>query len=665
MLKIWKDLSVTKKLYAVIGVMTCLVTLELLTLLFAMNTLSTVRAFIGGNSNWSKAQKDATYNLNLFLNTKEEKYFSEFQRHIKICLGDRNARLELLKIKPNFDLAYSGLIEGGLHPEDIPGIVRMVRYFKKFPYIKDSLEIWARGDELITLLQENGNQLHTALRSEVVSEAQVKELVVDTYSLNQKLTAIEDSFATILGEGSRWLENLLMMTLACIVIVVGGASLLVTIALNRALSRSLMEINKAAKNLGHGNFSEMIPVHSNDELGELASTLNQMTRDLEANILQRIQAENMNQLKTLFLANISHEIRTPLGVILGMTEIIKDENIPTSERRKYIEIIGNTGKNLTQIINDLLDITKVESGHLQIKKDKTDVTQVVQEVSDMLRIKAESNGDHLEIIKKNDIPATVFTDRSRLQQILINLVNNAIKFTSNGVVQIQYGISEGMLFFDIVDTGIGIPKDFQKQLFQIFSQLDPSSTRKYEGTGLGLALSKKIAQSLGGDIVLLKSEVDKGSTFRIKIDANLHEAGEVLQKTNDENPKNELQLKDKRILIVDDSHDNQLLIELYLKKSGLLSDFADNGKIACEKVQKEQYDLVLMDMQMPIMDGYTATKAMRDAGFKKPIIALTAHAMSEDRNRCLSVGCNDYLTKPIDYSTLNASIIKLLKENHS
>ncbi|MDG0816962.1 response regulator [Bdellovibrio svalbardensis] len=678
MLTFWRNLSVAKKLYTVVGVMAFLVALELLTLLFAMSTLSTLRAFASGESTWSKAQKSSIHSLHLYILTQDEKYYQAFKSYLIPVMGDRRSRQELMKPNFNRDVVVQGFREGGVAETDIPRVITLITRFHNAPYLRDAIQYWNESDAKIDTLIASAEKVREKVNSGGISRQEADRFLAETSEINNQATVLAEAFSRVLGEGSRWLENMLMMGLFFAVLTVESTGLILTIAFNRNLSRSLGEINQAAKNLGEGNLSTspLIPVRSNDELGQLAMTLNKMSMDLEKNIGQRVRAENASQVKTLFLANMSHEIRTPLGVIIGMTEIIKDPNLPESERMKYIKIIESTGKNLTGIINDILDITKVESGHLQIQRSNFDLDELLTEVADMMKMKADEQRNRFEVIKDSNLSAEVFTDRNRLQQILINLVNNAIKFTQDGVVQVRYGKQNNSIYFDVIDSGIGIPEESKKDLFQAFAQIDSSTTRKYEGTGLGLVLSKKIAQAMNGDVILLSSTLGKGSTFRVVLSAASNgtiESTSMASKSaaglpsgfagasTPSNSADQKQIEGKRILIVDDSSDNRLLIELYLKKKGVISDFADNGAVAVEKALANSYDIILMDMQMPVMDGYTATKTLREKGFTKPIIALTAHAMAEDRNRCLEAGCNDYLTKPVDslklYSTVHSYVV--------
>ena len=301
---------------------------------------------------------------------------------------------------------------------------------------------------------------------------------------------------------------------------------------------------------------------------------------------------------------------------------------------------------------------RVEAGHLEVEPTRFALTPFIYEIESMMALKAAENDNKFHIIAKNSAPTEIVADRNRLQQILINLTNNALKFTNNGSVTITYGIRDQEYFFEVKDSGIGIPLEAQKNLFQHFSQIDSSSTRRYEGTGLGLVLSKKLALSMGGDVVLKESFLGQGSTFLLTLPVNLNTQVPQTKPTSQVFAPMDKSLQGRTALIVDDSIDNQMLIRHYLQKRGIICDFADNGQDAFEKATTGNFDVILMDMQMPVMDGYTATMKLREEKYLKPIIALTAHAMKEDRDRCLRVGCNDYLTKPIEAARLYQTLEK-------
>lgn len=659
MFNFWKNLSVVKKLYIVVGGMALLIAIELGTLVFALSTLSSVRAFVGGEGLWSKAQKNAIHSLSSYIFTKDQAYYNDFHKHMVIPLGDRQARLELMKPNPDIKIVYAGFTQGGIHPDDIPGVVRILQRFGNISYIKSAVVAWTKADGLLDALIRKSEELRALFAEPNVDQEKVKQILANINRLNAQLTEYETEFSSVVGEGSRWLENLLMMLLILAVATIEGTGLFLTFSFSKHLNRSLLELNHATKEIGKGNLGITVPVHSNDELGELAESINKMSHDLDANISKRLLAENANQVKTLFLANMSHEIRTPLGIILGMTEILKDPNVSDEEKRKYLDVIESTGHNLARLINDILDITKVESGHLEVEFEPVNLESFMQEIDTMMALKAAKSGTNLKFKLQDRLRKVEFaTDRNRLKQILVNLINNAIKFTHGGEVQVDVGTIGDDIYFEVTDTGIGIPESMQGSLFQNFFQVDTSSTRKYEGTGLGLVLSRKLARSLGGDVVLKRSAPGEGSVFRLSIPQREVDQTQHVEpvKLSEESKQS---LRGLRVLIVDDSDDNQVLIQHHLKKYGVICDTAGDGVEAIEKAEHNPFDFVLMDMQMPRMDGYTATRNLREAGYDKPIIALTAHAMKEDRERCISVGCNDYLTKPIVSEELYSTLLNL------
>ena len=648
MFQFWKNLSIAKKLSFVVGTMAFLIAMELFSLYFAMETLSAVRAFAGGESLWSKAQKNATHSLYSYALTKDEAYYRDFYNYLEVPQGDSIVHHELQKDVPDRKVAAKGLLQGGAHPSEIEGVLDFIIRFRHFHHVKTALDTWSQGDKFIDQLVAKAEQLHQVINNKQDTQQEIKRIIAEIDIINAELTRLEVNFSNVLGEGSRWLERLLMIVLILAVLTVESTGLILAISFSQNLNRSLKEISHAATEVGKGNLNVVVPVHSEDELGQLANAINKMTTDLEVSIKQRVLAENASHVKTLFLANMSHEIRTPLGIILGMTDILKDPSVSDAEKLNYLDIIEKTGKNLTRIINDILDITKVEAGHLEVEPTQFSLNSFVKDFESMMSIKAMENGNKLHILAKTLMPEEIVTDRSRLQQILINLSGNALKFTHNGTVTITYGLRGQEYFFEVKDSGIGIPVEAQKDLFQHFSQIDSSSTRRYEGTGLGLVLSKKLALSMGGDVILKESFLGEGSTFLLTLPINPNievVATKPLPPVHMHVDKN---LQGRTVLIVDDSNDNQMLVRHYLQKRGVICHFADNGKIAMEKAMQMHFDVILMDMQMPIMDGYTATKELREKSYLKPIIALTAHAMKEDRDRCIRVGCNDYLTKPIE-----------------
>lgn len=644
--RFWRYLSVSNKLYTVIGIMALLIALELGTLFFAMSTLSAVRGFVTGESLWSKAQKDAVLSLHTYARTRDAKYFQKFEEHLRVPLGDSQARKSLLETDPpDIDAATQGFSQGKVHPDDIPGVIKLLQRFHNVKHVKDAVDIWIVGDQMTLDLRRKGEELHDLISTNA-SQKEVNALLESIDKLNDELSLLEKDFSDVFGAGSRWLEHLLIVVLFSAVLLVETTGLFLTFSLSRNLSKGLRELNDAAHKIGQGEFNIQVPVRTEDELGRLARSLNKMAAELRTNVGQRHQAENANRVKSLFLANMSHEIRTPLNAIMGFADLLKDPQLSDKDREQYVGIIQRTGENLTKIINEILDLSKIEAGHLETEKTVFALSPLLEDVQKSMFQKIGKKSVQLDFTRRGFIPETIYADAHRLQQVLINIIGNAIKFTDHGHVKVVYDCTDSQLRFTVADSGPGIPTEKREELFQIFTQLDNSTTRKYEGTGLGLILSKRLAQLMGGDVVLKESTVGQGSTFvvTIALEQKFASSSEAARKQIEDQ---DLPLTDISILLIDDVEDNRLLIDRILTRRGARVETAANGFEGVQKALKNSYDIVLMDIQMPVMDGYTATRKLREAGYTRPIIALTAHAMKDDRERCLNAGCTDYLTKPI------------------
>ncbi|MES3038590.1 MAG: PAS domain S-box protein [Bdellovibrionota bacterium] len=377
-------------------------------------------------------------------------------------------------------------------------------------------------------------------------------------------------------------------------------------------------------------------------------------------------AEQANQAKSNFLANMSHEIRTPLGAILGFSQLLKTTLGPESQGWPYLDTIVRNSRALTQIIDDILDLSKVEAGKLSIDKATINLRDVLKEVSSLFSITTKTKNIYLEVDLSSDFSPIISTDAARLRQILINLIGNAVKFTSTGGVRVLVThTEENKINFLISDTGIGVDEKYHQELFKPFSQGDSSTTRKFGGTGLGLILSRRLAQALGGDITLVESKLGKGSKFLLEIAGNLTKASENSEPIPEapirfSRPENKPDLGGAKILVVEDSIDNQDLIKLILNLANAEVDIANNGQEGVDRALANNYDLILMDIQMPVLDGYKATETLRARGYKKPIVALTAHALLEEKEKCMRVGCTAHLTKPIDQKVFFAVLASAL-----
>jgi signal transduction histidine kinase len=413
-----------------------------------------------------------------------------------------------------------------------------------------------------------------------------------------------------------------------------------------------------------------------EKLTELKQTLFESDRAKEALARSEAElktakeaAETADRLKSAFLANMSHEIRTPLGAIMGFADLLKDVNLPSPEGLQYLNIIGRNGKTLVRLIDDILDLSKVESGHLQIEKIAFSITEATKEIVDLLQTQAQAKSVDLKLEFGPGLPDKIASDPVRLKQILLNVIGNAIKFTEKGLVHISVQVSADRrnpglaLTFWIRDTGIGLSEEQVGRLFQPFSQADNSITRRFGGTGLGLLLSRRLARALGGEIELTQSAIGEGSTFKISFDPI--EIPQSITTVDHQLPSTpSTKAEGTRVLLVEDSPDNRLLIQRILKKSGVIMDMATDGHEGVQKAMQNEYDVVLMDLQMPHVDGFAATRQLRKNGYSKPIIALTAHAMREERERCLKEGFDDHLSKPVDRVALLEAVSKYRSLTH-
>jgi signal transduction histidine kinase/ActR/RegA family two-component response regulator len=498
-------------------------------------------------------------------------------------------------------------------------------------------------------------------------------------------------------------------------------SLAVGGAVGWSLRRRLRKLADATASIGQGQFGAVVAIAGHDEIHELGESFNAMShklrqysesltrsndeliasnahlttysQDLErareqlteqAQTLQRqsllleearTKAELANDAKSQFLANMSHEIRTPMTAILGFADVLLATTTGHDER-EALNIIKSNGEHLLEIINGILDLSKIEAGKLRLETTACSPWQIVADVVSMMRVRAESKGLALSLRFQGPLPLEIHTDPTRVRQALINLVANAIKFTETGEVRLIVELDENhaaglALRFDVIDTGIGMTTDQLSRLFQPFEQADSSTTRRFGGTGLGLTITKRLVETLGG-LIRVASAPASGTTFSIWVPTGpltnvplveAHAEAELpptvsresIPHTVSQSPSQSLDQC--RVLLAEDGPDNQRLISLILKKAGAEVTLADNGEIAVELAlaavaENRPFDVIVMDMQMPVLDGYNATRQLRRQGYQGTIVGLTAHAMAGDREKCLEAGCDDYASKPIERGEL-------------
>lgn len=389
-------------------------------------------------------------------------------------------------------------------------------------------------------------------------------------------------------------------------------------------------------------------------------------------LVDKVRAESANEAKSAFLANMSHEIRTPLTAVIGFGESLFEADTTMQERIDAIHTIVRAGKHLQHLINDVLDLSKIEAGRMVVECVAIPIGSLVADVAAFAAPQAQAKGIRFDVKYESPIPEEISTDPLRLKQILLNLVSNAIKFTQEGHVHLRIAcdVEHCRMRFQVIDTGIGLTSEQIGRLFRPFEQANLDTSRKFGGTGLGLHLSKRFAQLLGGDLTV-HSEPGQGSCFTVVVSTEgltsttlTHDLPLPSQNVLANKMPQTLRLTG-RVLLAEDNADNQRLMSLHLRRVGIEPIIAPDGESALRRATAEAFDLILMDIQMPIMDGMEATRRLRNLGYKVPIVALTADAMQQDCDRCLEAGCDAFLTKPIERDQFIATLLSFLQPSHS
>lgn len=416
-------------------------------------------------------------------------------------------------------------------------------------------------------------------------------------------------------------------------------------------------------------------VPETDSVGTLVSWIGTATDIQDQKLVQqelllaKKLVDSANETKSNFLANMSHEIRTPLGIILGFSELLIDEQTSLEDKTKAIATIRRNGDQLSKIIDEILDLSKVEAGKMDVEKSEVPVGELLRGIKDFMNLPAVEKGLELKFKVEGSIPARIHSNATRIQQILVNLLGNAIKFSPRGTVLLtaSYRVdsddpTKSWLSMRVKDSGPGLTASQMEGLFEPFTQVDTSMTRKHGGTGLGLAVSRRLARALGGDIVIHLRSPGSGCEFEVTVPAGdpvenqtqpfLKTLSVNVPMTDEKGKLTNSSLKGIRVLLVEDSLDNQALVSRFLTMEGADVDLANNGLEGVDKAMAGAHDVILMDIQMPVLDGYGAILKLRKCGFGKPIIALTAHGMIEDRQRCIEVGSDSHLTKPVNRTAL-------------
>lgn len=441
----------------------------------------------------------------------------------------------------------------------------------------------------------------------------------------------------------------------------------------RRIHKNLVPISilrDSTRRMASGDLGARVELEGNDEFKQLADSFNEMAESVRT---RTQQLEEANSAKSRFLANMSHELRTPMTSILGYADLCGSDDVTPKAKRGHLEIIRTNGKHLLRIINDILDVSTIEANRLMIERQPCSPALVLDQAMGMIRVQAVAKGLGLSQRTLGPVPESISTDPDRLRQVLVNLLGNAVKFTERGHISVEMELvgkeapdAGRCLAYVIRDTGPGMSPEVLAKLFRPFGQADDSMTRAQGGTGLGLSIARSIARLLGGDVIC-ESSPGRGSTFRVTIDPGELEGipllDGLLALPAPAPPPPALEVaKGGRVLVVEDVAVNRVLAVRLLRKAGLVVDEAENGAIAVTKALAEPYSVIFMDIQMPVLDGFEATRRLRSAGYTGAIVALTAHSVAGEREKCLEAGCDDHLAKPIDLVRLQDTLTRWMGE---
>jgi signal transduction histidine kinase/CheY-like chemotaxis protein len=641
-------------------------TLTALTM-FALTIVSGVRAYVAGEGLYAKYQKDAVFYLRRYIQTAEESDYKKFSEAILVPLGDGNARRALEKRSPDRDNAARFFRAGQNSPDDVPALVKLFLRFRHLSFMNAAIQIWGQADELTDQLADLGRKAHAKIAGDRVTPRERADLIAHIDLLNERLIVLENNFSLILGEGSRWVSHVVLKALLATDLILLLAGFALSMLLGRSVVGEIDEISSAVRKIAQGDFSARCKVEGSEEFVNLAGGVNQMASSIEHSQRElkhaRDNALQASRVKSEFLANMSHEIRTPLNVVLGYTDVLADEidAQDNEDMKEHLDAIRRAGRRLNRTIQGILDFSKIEARAFELRPQSVKLSNMLERHVEDMRILAEQKNLRLRCVVE-DPKATVLFDEYCLSGALTNLLQNAIKFTQEGSVtaRLYRGVDRN-LKLSVTDTGIGIEPGYLARIFEPFSQEESGYTRRFEGNGLGLALTRSYLQ-LNGANISVQSQKGQGSQFTISF---APESELRLTSPNGAEPKAAVNgngavpapgIRRPCILVVEDDPDNQVLIRTILKKNYevKLASSADEARKELDTAGKH-IELILMDWSLKgDEDGVTLTRNLRlDERYRKtPVVALTAHASAEDRKLAKATGFDAFLGKPVDRDEL-------------
>jgi hypothetical protein len=513
---------------------------ELLALAFSMNVLSAVRAFVEGEGDWSKAQKNAIFDLQHFALTHSESDYQEFLSEFTVSEGDHMARMELMKPLPNMEIVRKGLIQGHVHPDDIDPVVKLIRHFYWVSYLDRAIRFWQQGDDLMTELKSAGAQYRDALSKHPPDKKKLEATATHIRDINRELTVMEENFSKALGEGSRWLEHIVLSLLFGAVLTIETIGLTLTFRTSRSITRRLEKLNEAAQRIGQGDFGYKLQVTSYDEIGRLKDSINQMGtllsgsyQTLERRVQERTLelsklAEENSQLyektkdalesRDEFLSIASHELKTPLSGMYLQLQLMRKllPQVPPSEMTdKYKRLLEGSIKQtemLNGLVEELLDLTRIRAGKLVLRREECDLKPILDKSLTQLSLDITRSKSQLSINADSQVVGNF--DPLRISQLMTNLISNAVKYGAGKPIEVSLRSLKSMAEFQVKDQGLGIPEEKQRAIFERFERAD--LTKEISGLGLGLYITKQLIEAHGGKIQV-ESQVGQGSVFTVHL----------------------------------------------------------------------------------------------------------------------------------------------------